>query len=99
MVQTTPLGVPMAVRLLAARVCGAEPSPQLTTTEPPPGGVVGDGRGLVGVDEGPEQDGARRAPLDSRDLVAGRAGQRGVEDGRDGCGPAAAPPAAGDLAW
>ena len=40
------------------------------------GGVVGDGRGLVGVDEGPEQDGARRAPLNSGDLVAGRAGQR-----------------------
>ena len=39
------------------------------------GGEVGGGRRLVGVDEGPEQDGARRVPLNSRDRVAGRAGQ------------------------
>ena len=31
----TPLGEPTAVRLAAVKVSGAEPSPQLTTTEPP----------------------------------------------------------------
>ena len=57
--QITPLGEPHRVRLVAASVRGAEPSPQLTTTEPPAGGKVGDGRALVGVGEGAEQHGAR----------------------------------------
>ena len=35
MVQVTLLEALMAVRALASRVCGAEPSPQLTTIEPP----------------------------------------------------------------
>ena len=62
-VQTTPSGVPMAVRLVASRGRGAEPSPQLTSTIPVPvvkSATVG---ALVGVDEGAEQDGAgRRCP-------------------------------------
>ena len=55
MLNTTPSGVPLAVRFAAARVSGAEPSPQSTTTEP--GAVVksATGRALVGVGEGPEQ--------------------------------------------
>ena len=45
-------------------------------------GEVGDSRGLVGVDEGPEQEvGRRRVSLEIGDLAPLRAGQPGVEDG------------------
>ena len=48
----------MAVRLAAVKVCGAEPSPQFDHGGAGGGGEVGDGRPLVGVGEGAEQDGA-----------------------------------------
>ena len=46
------------MRLAAVKVWGAEPSPQLTTTEPPPAVKSATVARLVGVGEGPEQDGA-----------------------------------------
>ena len=55
-------------------------APVRPPVEPAGGGEVGDGRALVGVGEGAEQDGAARDALDAGDLGAVGAGELGIED-------------------
>ena len=80
--------MPMAVRFAAARVCGAEPSPQLTTTEPPPVVKSATVAAWLASVKVPSSDGAGRDPLDAGDLGAIGAGKRGVEDGDPAAGRA-----------